>query len=50
MIGIWNLERGELFRAGNLILEFERVDGLYARAYTRTGQLVIIGGYVEVLE
>lgn len=50
MTGIWNLARGELFRAGRLILEFDRMDGAYARAYTRTGQLVLLGGYVEVLE
>lgn len=50
MTGIWNLARGELFRVGKLILEFERMDGFYARAYTRTGQLILLGGYVEVLE
>lgn len=50
MTGIWNLTRGELFRVGKLILEFEKMDGAYARAWTRTGQLVIMGGYVEVLE
>ena len=50
MTEIWNLERGELFRVGKLILEFEKMDGFYARAFTRTGQLVILNGYVEVLE
>ena len=50
MTEIWNLKRGELFRVGKLILEFEKMDGFYARAFTRTGQLVILSGYVEVLE
>lgn len=49
MTGVWNLKRGDLFRAGKLILEFERLDGFYCRAWTRTGQLVLIGGYVEVV-
>lgn len=50
MIHVWRLERGELFRVSGMILEFERMDGMYARARTRTGQLIIIGGLVEVLE
>ena len=50
MIPVWNLRRGELFRVGNLILEFEKMDGMYCRAWTRTGQLVNLIGYVEVLE
>jgi len=50
MIPVWRLARGELFRLGTLILEFERMDGMYARAWTRTGQLAIFFGYVEPLE
>lgn len=50
MTPIWLLHRGELFRAAGHILEFERMDGAYARCWTRTGQLAYIGGYVEVLE
>lgn len=50
MIAIWNLTNGELFRAYGHILEFERMDGMYARCWTRTGQLINITGYVEALE
>lgn len=52
MTAIWTLTRGTLFRIpGNpMILEFERMDGMYARAWTRTGQLVNFTGYVEVVE
>jgi hypothetical protein len=50
MTGIWTLSRGELFRFGGHILEFERMDGAYARAWTRTGQLINLTGYVEVFE
>ena len=50
MIAVWKLNRGELFRVGNLALEFERMDGMYCRAWTRTGQLVNLCGYVEALE
>ena len=49
-VGVWRLHRGELFRLGRHILEFERMDGMYARCWTRTGQLVIFTGNVEVLE
>lgn len=50
MTPIWNLQRGELFRVGKHILEFERMDGFYARCWTRTGQLINLSGIVEVLE
>jgi hypothetical protein len=50
MTGIWTLSRGELFRFAGHILEFERMDGMYARAWTRTGQLINLTGYVEVFE
>lgn len=50
MTAIWNLRRGDLFWCGKLILEFERMDGMYARAWTRTHQLVNICGNVEVIE
>lgn len=50
MTPIWQLTRGEIFRAFGHILEFERMDGMYARAWTRTGQLVNLSGYVEALE
>lgn len=52
MISVWQLTRGELFRAPGcpVILEFARMDGMYARCYTRSGQMVSIGGYVEALE
>lgn len=50
MTPIWLLNRGELFRACGHILEFERMDGMYARAWTRTGQLFNLTGYVEVFE
>ncbi len=50
MISVWKLNRGELFRVGNLILEFERMDGMYCIAWTRTGQLVNLCGYVEPLD
>ena len=50
MIAIWQLRPGELFRACGHILEFERMDGMYARCWTRTGQLVNLAGYVEALE
>jgi hypothetical protein len=46
---IWNLNRGELFKFAGHILEFERMDGMYARAWTRTGQLISVSGYVEVI-
>ena len=50
MTAVWNLRRGELFWFENLILEFEKMDGMYCRAWTRTGQLVNLCGYVEVIE
>ena len=50
MTPIWHLSRGELFRVNGHILEFERMDGMYARAWTRTGQLINLTGYVEVIE
>ena len=50
MIGVWHLTRGDLFRFAGHILEFESMDGMYARAWTRTGQLVNLTGYVEVIE
>lgn len=50
MTPIWRLTRGELFRACGHILEFERMDGMYARCWTRTGQLINLSGYVEALE
>ena len=50
MTNIWNLRRGELFRVAGHVLEFERMDGVYARAWTRTGQLINIAGCVEVFE
>lgn len=50
MTAIWSLCRGELFRHAGHILEFERMDGAYARAWTRTGQLINLSGYVEVIE
>lgn len=50
MTAVYMLRRGELFRVGAHILEFERMDGMFARAWTRTGQLVNLAGYVEVFE
>ncbi len=34
MIPVWRLARGELFRLGTLILEFERMDGFRIRLHT----------------
>ena len=50
MTSIWNLHRGDLFRFSGHILEFERMDGMYCIAWTRTGQLVNVCGQVEVVE
>lgn len=49
MINVWSLNRGELLKFAGHILEFERMDGMYARAWTRTGQLVNVCGEVELV-
>lgn len=50
MIAVWSLRRGDLFRLSGHILEFERMDGMYAVAWTRTGQMVNVSGHVEVVD
>lgn len=50
MTPVYSLCRGDLFRFCGHILEFERMDGMYCIAWTRTGQLVSVSGRVEVLE
>ncbi len=51
-MSVWQLQRGDLFRipGSPVILEFHRMDGFYGRAFTRTGQLWIGAGHVELLE
>ena len=45
MVKIWKLKRGDLFKLEGceIILEFVKMDGSYANALTRTGELTYIG-------
>ena len=43
-VPIWKLKRGDLFKVegSDVILEFHKIDGIYAQCTTRTGQATLV--------
>lgn len=48
---LYELKSGQKFKLTNLdeVFTFDKVDGMYARVFTQTGELEYIACYAEVL-